>query len=66
MAKEKEKRGFYKQFTNARLSEETQEWLKEENRKYGSWEKLFKELIKRYAENKNRPESLPEAKNKGN
>lgn len=48
MAKEKEKRGFYKPFTNARLSEETKDWLREENKKYGSWEKFFKELKKRY------------------
>ena len=45
---ENEKRGFYKPFRKARLSEETQEWLVEENKKYGSWEKFFKELKKRY------------------
>lgn len=46
--KESDKRGFYKPFRNARLSEETKDWLIEENKRYESWEKFFQELIKRY------------------
>lgn len=45
---EKEKRGFYQPFRKARLSEETQDWLVKENKKYKSWEKFFKELKERY------------------
>lgn len=48
----KEKRGFYKPFRNARLSNETQDWLINEKKKYESWEKFFKELIKSYERNK--------------
>lgn len=41
-------RGFYKPFKNARLEDELQDWLREENKKYESWNKFFKELKKRY------------------
>lgn len=44
----KQKRGFYKPFKNARLEEEMQNWLREENKKYASWNKFFKEIKKRY------------------
>lgn len=46
-----QERGFYKPFRKARLSEETQEWLVDEYKKYSSWEKFFKELKKRYEKN---------------
>lgn len=46
--KDERKRGFYQPFRNARLSEEMQDWLRKENKKYKSWEKFFKELRKRY------------------
>jgi hypothetical protein len=49
--KNEEKRGFYQPFRNARLSEEMQDWLREENKKYSSWEKFFKEMKKRYQPN---------------
>jgi poly(3-hydroxyalkanoate) synthetase len=41
-------RGFYKPFKNARLEEDLQEWLKEENKKYDSWNMFFQELKRRY------------------
>lgn len=47
---EKEKRGFYKPFRNARLEDEMQDWLKEEVKKYSSWNKFFKQLKQRYDE----------------
>lgn len=46
--KDKAKRGFYKRFARARLEDELHEWLVEENKRYGSWNKFFKEIKKRY------------------
>jgi len=31
-----------------RIEEETRDWLKKENENYGSWNKFFKEIRKRY------------------
>lgn len=38
----------YKQFTNARLEPELHEWLKEEKKKYSSWNVFFKKLKNDY------------------
>lgn len=46
--KDKAKRGFYKKFQKARLEEELHEWLSEEKKKYSTWNKMFKEIKKRY------------------
>lgn len=44
----RKKRGFYKPFSKARLSDGIQGWLVQENGKYTSWETFFQELKKRY------------------
>ena len=46
----KEKKTEYKQFTNARLEPELHEWLKEKRLDYDSWNKLFRQIKKRYEE----------------
>lgn len=44
----KEQKIEYRKFQNARLSDENQDWLKSERKKYGSWNKFFNELRKSY------------------
>ena len=41
----------YKQFTNARLEPELQEWLKSEKGNYISWNLFFREIKRRYEHN---------------
>ena len=41
----------YKQFNNARIEVELQDWLKREKENYPSWNVFFRELKKRYESN---------------
>jgi hypothetical protein len=45
--KSDEKTLHYRNFSQ-RLDEDNHEWLREENEKYGSWNKFFKEIKRRY------------------
>jgi hypothetical protein len=50
--KEKNKKIVYSKFQNARLEDEVQDWLKDERRKYKSWNLFFRELKRRFDEYK--------------
>lgn len=55
----KEKNLIYKQFANARLEPELQEWLKAEKGNYVSWNMFFREIKRRYATFKGKIEKPP-------
>lgn len=49
----------YKQFTNARLEPELQEWLKAEKGNYISWNLFFREIKRRYGASKRKIKTPP-------